>query len=70
MSVAWCSMALAPMSASASRSPCDSARPPMSSAARSLMAGVIGTISVCRAASPFFGCTSSALSRQPWACSM
>ncbi len=70
ISVAWCSMAVAPMSASARRSPCDSARLSMRSAARWLMAGVIGTISVLRAARPFFSRASSALSRQPWASSM
>lgn len=46
--------------------PCDSARPSMSAVARSLMAGVIGAISVCRAASPFFRRASSTLSLQPW----
>ncbi len=63
-------MAVAPMSASARRRPWESASLSMSSVARSLMAGVIGTISVLRAASPFFSRRSSALSRQPWASSM
>lgn len=64
------SIAVEAMSASAKRSPCDSAKRSINSAARSLMAGVRGTISVLRAASPFFSLASSALSRQPCANSM
>ena len=45
-SVAWGSMTVAPISASASRSPWDSASSSINVEARWVMAGVFGTISV------------------------
>jgi hypothetical protein len=63
--VALCSIAVAAMSASAKRMPWERAKLSMSSTAWSLIDGVIGTISVSRAARPFFSRASSALSRQP-----